>query len=181
MQFAYSPEKPFWDNAVALHKAIHSRLENLSPADSDIPPFEPSLIDGLAGFGLFIDRVPEAYAKTATLQRFLADTGNIAVSLTRNADKTFPGFIPSNLGRIDMPESQGGLRLERLVFLPAASEMNPLVLGGIGAGGGMVFTLPFVDPPANTGVSPEPEMIRIRNRALEYLGFPEKVHPGAIT
>jgi hypothetical protein len=44
----------------------------------------------------------------------------------------------------------------------------------------MVFSLPFVDPPAKTGLSPEQEMIRIRNRALELLGFPEKVHEGTV-
>lgn len=179
LKYAYSPEKPFWDNAVALHKAIHTYLKNPSPAP--LPAFEPSLIDALAGFGVFTSKVPEAYAKTSTLQRFAADTGNIVVSFTHNIDTTFPGFTPSNLGRIDMPESYAGPRLERLVFLPASSEINPLVLGGIGACGGMVFALTFVDPPAKTGVSPEPEMIRIRNRALEYLGFPEMVHPEIIT
>ncbi len=76
-----------------------------------------------------------------------------------------------------MPETAGDLRLERLVFLPSSSEINPLILGGISAGGRIVFSLPFVDPPAKTGISPEPELIRIRNRALELLGFPEKVHP----
>ncbi len=178
--FAYSPEKPFWDNAAALHKIIHTRLENLSPADSDLPAFEPSLIDALAGFGVFTDKVPEAYTKTAILQRFAADTGNVVVSFNRNIDQTFPGFTPSNLGRIDMPGFNEGPRLERLVFLPASSEINPLVLGGIGINGTMTFSLLFVDPPAKTGVSPEPEMIRIRNRALELLGFPEKVHPSAL-
>ncbi len=179
IQYMYSPEKPFWDNAVALHKTIHTRLENPTPADSDLPAFEPSLIDALAGFGLFTDKVPKAYIKTAALQRFTDDTGNVAFSFTRNLEKTFPGFIPSNLGRIAMPESEGGPLLERLVFLPAASELNPLVMGGIGVNGSMTFTLPFVDPPVKTGISPEPQMIRIRNRALEYLGFPDKVHPGA--
>ena len=57
---------------------------------------------------------------------------------------------------------------------------DAVVVGGIGAGGGMIFTLPFVDPPAKTGVSPEPQMIRIRNRALEYLGFPDKIHDRAV-
>jgi hypothetical protein len=179
LHYAYSPEKPFWDNAAAMHKAIHTRLENPSSADANLPTFEPSLIDALAGFGLFTDKVPEAYTKTAALQRFAADTENVAFSFTRNLEKTFPGFIPSNLGRIDIPESNGYPRLERLAFLPAASEINPLVLGGIGVGGTMVFSLPYVDPPAKTGISPEPQMIRIRNRALEYLGFPDKVHPGA--
>jgi len=178
LKFAYSPEKPFWDNAVAMHKAIHAYLEKPSP--TPLPAFEPSLIDALAGFGVFTNKVPAAYTRTATLQRFAADTGNIVVSFNRTIDTTFPGFTPSNLGRIDMPESYRGPRLERLVFLPAASEINPLVLGGIGVNGSMTFALPFVDPPAKTGISPEQELIRIRNRALEYLGFPEKVHERAI-
>lgn len=46
--------------------------------------------------------------------------------------------------------------------------------------GRTIFSLPFVDPPAKTGVSPEPETIRNRNRALEYLGFPEKVSDKAL-
>ncbi|MDD1693816.1 MAG: hypothetical protein LUQ71_03745 [Methanoregula sp.] len=129
---------------------------------------------------MFINRVPGVYARTEILQRFSQDTGNIVLTLNRNFENLIPGFIPSNLGRIDLPESNGGLQLDRLVFLPAASEFNPLVLGGIGTGGGMVFSLLFVDPPAKTGLSPLPEMIRIRNRALEYLGFPKKVHPGAM-
>jgi len=178
LQYAYSPEKTFWENAVSMHKAIHTYLENPSPAP--LPAFEPSLIDALAGFGVFTSKVPDAYAKTATLQRFAADTGNIVVSFNRTIDTTFPGFTPSNLGKIEMPESPTGPHLERLVFLPASSEINPLVLGGIGACGGMVFALTFVDPPAKTGVSPEPEMIRIRNRALEYLGFSEKMSAKAL-
>lgn len=180
LPFTYSPQKPFWENAELLHRAIHSRLEGPAPVGPDIPPFEPSLIDALSAFGPFADRIPKTYTYTETLQRFIRDTSSIAFTFTRNFEKGIPGFIPSNLGRVDLPESSGDLRLDRLIFLPSASEINPLLLGGIGAGGRMIFALPFVDPPAKTGISPEPEMIRIRNRALELLGFPEKVHLGAI-
>ena len=173
--FAYSTKKSFWDNAKDLHKTIHLQLERLDSACLDIPVFEPSLIDALSAFGPFIDRIPKAYTRTEILQRFIRDTKNIVFSFNRNFEKNIPGFVPSNLGRIDIPGSPGELRLDRLVFLPSASELNPLTLGGIGAGGRIVFSLPFVDPPAKTGISPEPEMVRIRNRALEYLGFPEKV------
>ena len=175
--FAYSTKKPFWDNAHNLHKEIHSRIKILDPSCLDIPEFEPSLTDALSAFSLFTDKVPEAYARTETLQQFIRDTGNVASAMNRNFEKNIPGFVPSNLGRIDVPESPAGLSLDRLVFLPSASEINPLILGGAGAGGRMVFTLPFVDPPAKTGISPEPELIRIRNRVLEILGFSEKVHP----
>jgi len=178
--FAYSLKKPFWDNARDLHKEIHSRIDVLDPSCLDIPEFEPSLTDALSAFSLFTDKVPEAYARTETLQQFIRDTGNAASAMNRNFEKNIPGFIPSNLGRIDVPASPGGLSLDRLVFLPSASEFNPLILGGAGAGGRMVFTLPFVDPPVKTGISPEPELIRIRNRVLEYLGFADKVSDRAI-
>jgi hypothetical protein len=176
LPFAYSPQKLFWKNAKLLHHAIHSRLEGSAPVGSDIPPFDPSLIDALSAFGPFADRIPKAYPSTETLQRFLQDTSSIAFSFTRNFEKSIPGFIPSNLGRVDPPESSD-LRLDRLIFLPSTSDKNPLVLGGIGAGGRMIFTLPFVDTSEKAGISQELKMIRVRNRALELLGFPEKVHP----
>lgn len=174
--FPVSAKKPFWEMAKDLHTEIHSRVEVLDPTCLDQPEFEPSLIDAISAFGVFVDKVPKAYASTETLQRFIRDKENVAIAFNRNFEKNIPCFIPSNLGRIDVPESPGGLRLERLVFIPSASELNPLVMGGAGTAGRMVFTLPFVDPPAKTGVSPEKDMIRVRNRALELLGFPEKVH-----
>lgn len=171
--FVYSQKKTFWENAKDLHQEIHSRVEVLDPACLDIPVFEPSFIDALTAFGLFADKVPEAI-RTETMQRFMKDTGNVVFSFNRNYEKGLPGFVPSNVGRIDVPESTGGIRLDRLVFVPGMSDLNPLLLGGAGAGGRMVFTLPFVDPSAKTGLSPESEIIRIRNRAFEILGFPEK-------
>jgi len=180
LPFAYDMKKSFRENAVSLHGAVHALLKNPDPAGLDIPAFDPNLTDAMSAFGMFTDKVPEVYSRTESLQRFSRDTGNFVLTLNRNFEKSIPGFVPSNLGRIDVPESFDGIRLERLVFLPAASELNPLVLGGIGVNGTMTFSLLFVDPPAKTGISPEPEMIQIRNRALELLGFPEKVHPGTI-
>lgn len=178
--YAYSLKKTFWENAQDLHEEIHSRIKVLDPSCLDIPVFEPSFIDALTAFGLFVDNVPEAYTRTDTLQRFIRDTGNIVFTFNRNFETDLPGFVPSNVGRIDVTESPGGIRLDRLIFLPGISDLNPLALGGAGAGGRMVFSLPFVDPSAKNGVSPEEYLIRIRNRALEYLGFPEKVSNKAL-
>jgi NRPS condensation-like uncharacterized protein len=178
LPFSYNTKRSFLENAVMLHESIHALLKNPDPAGLDIPAFDPYLTDAMSAFGMFTDKIPEVYTRTESLKRFSHDTGNIVMSLNRNFEKSIPGFIPSNLGRIDVPEFFNGIRLERLVFLPAASEVNPLVLGGIGVNGTMTFSLVFVDPPAKTGISPEPEMIRIRNRVLELLGFPEKVNSG---
>lgn len=175
--FACSPEKSFWQNAASLDTEVHSRLNTKNLPGIDIPPFDPSLMDALAGYSLFVNRIPGAYAGTGLLRKFRDDTKNIVFSLTKDFDTGMPGLVPTNLGPVAMPESSGDIRLDRLVFLPSSSEINPLVLGGAGAGGRIIFSLQFVDPPAKTGISPEPEMIRIRNRALELLGFSDKVHP----
>jgi len=177
--FAYPVKKPFWANARDLHNKIHSRVKILDPSCLDIPEFEPSFIDALTAFGLFAGRVPDTCTRTETMQRFFRDTGNVVFSFNRNYEKNFPGFVQSNLGRIEVPESRSGIRLDRLIFVPAVCELN-FILGGVGAGGRMVFSLPFVDSSAMTGICPESELIRIRNRALEYLGFPEKVSDKAL-
>lgn len=173
--FVYSPGRPFWDNAKDLHREIHSRVEVLDPSCLDIPVFEPSFIDALTAFAPYVNKIPEAYTHTDIMQRFIRDTGNVVISFNRNSEKDFPGFIPSNVGRIDVPESPDGIRLDRLIFLPGFCESGPLSIGGAGAGGRTVFSMPFVDCMAMLGSSPGPELIRIRNRALEYLGFPEKM------
>ena len=178
--FVYSPEKSFWDNAKDLHREIHARVEVLDPSCLDMPVFEPSFIDAITAFAPYVDKIPDAYSHTDTLQRFIRDTGNVAVSFNRTAEKDFPGFVPSNIGRIDMPEFPSGIRLDRLIFLPGICESGPLSIGGAGAGGRTVFSLPFVDSMANPEPSPGPDLIRIRNRALEYLGFPEKVRDRAL-
>lgn len=180
LPFSYQIKKTFWENTVILNKAIHLLLKNPDPSGLDMPPFDHSLLDAMAAFAPFSDLAPKAYSQTEIFRRFIQDSGNIAMTLNRNFQNMIPGFIPSNLGKIEIPESNDELYLERLVFLPSASEINPLVMGGIGTDDRMTFTLTYVDPPAKTGISPEPEMIRIRNRALELLGFPEKVNEKVI-
>jgi hypothetical protein len=180
LPFACSPKKTFWQNATALHEATRSRLSAKRLPGIEIPPFDPSLLDAVAGFSLLANRIPCSDFHTETLRHFRDDPNNAACSLTKDFEARIPGLVPTNLGRIEMGDNHGDLQIDRLVFIPTSSEINPLVLGGIGAGGRIVFSLPFVDPPARSGVSSEPELIRIRNRALEHLGFPEKVHAGAV-
>jgi hypothetical protein len=85
------------------------------------------------------------------------------------------GIIPSNLGKLNIPMTYGNLLIDRMVFLPSISESVPLVLGAISAGGKMVLSLTFAEPMQKSGSSPESNMIQIRNRMLEYMGFPDNV------
>jgi hypothetical protein len=183
--YTYDAKKPFWENAAILHKEVHKRVEELDSTGLEIPDFEQSFIDAFACFGPMFISVPEAYSRTENLSRFARDKKNVAFSFTRNYMKMTAGTIPSNLGKIDFQMTYGNLRVDHMVFLPAISELVPLILGGIGAGGRIVFSLTFAESIQNesiqnTGSAREPEMIRIRNRTLEYMGFPEKVSEKAI-
>ncbi len=175
----YSSKRTFWENAREMNGTIQTLVDRHAMIRPDIPSIEPSLIDALSAFAPFAKRVPAAFDATATLQRFIGDTQNVSFSWIRSLEKKTPGLASSNLGRIEMPASTDGLRVERLVFLPSASEGGPLVLGGVSAGDRIVFALPFVSS-SQQGLSPEEVLIRIRNRALEYLGFPEHMHDRAM-
>lgn len=178
--FTYQSEKPFWENVSVLHAEIHKRVEKLDSAGMEVPDFDPSFIDAFACFASLKKSIPEAYTRTVTLSRFSRDTKNIAFSFARNYEKITPGTIASNLGRLNIPDTYGDLRIESITFLPPVSNSMPLVLGGVSIGGRLVYSMTFAEPKENLTASREPDMIRIRNRALEYLGFPEKVSDNAL-
>lgn len=54
-----------------------------------------------------------------------------------------------------------------------------LVLGGVGQSGKLVFSLNCVEEAGDDGSLLARDMIRIRNRAIELLGFPEKANDRA--
>ena len=178
--YTYDVKKTFWENAAVLHQEVHKRVEKLDSTGLEVPGFEPSFIDAFACFGPMFKAIPETYSQTDNLSRFAQDKKNVAFSFTHNNKNMTPGTIPSNLGKLNLQTTYGNLHLDRMVFLPAISEIVPLILGGIGAGGRIVFSLTFAEPIRNNSSSREQDMIRIRNRALEYIGFPEKVSERAI-
>ena len=108
------------------------------------------------------------------------DTKNVAYTLSRKCTSNFPGTINTNLGRLDHPETYGNLRLDRMLFIPGASMFIPLILGGVGQSGKLVFSLNYVEDIGDDGSSLARDMIRVRNRALEYLGFPKKANDSAM-
>lgn len=171
----YSLNKSFWENTQDLHATIHTHLKTPDPSGLEVSSIDYSLLDALSAFAPFSELIPDAFSHTKTLHRFIQDTNNIARVMNRKFSHMIPGFVSSNLGKVELLTSDNSLSLDRLIFLPSASEINPLIMGGAGTSKGMTFTLVYVDPPAKTGISPESDMIRIRNRALELLGFPENV------
>ena len=131
------------------------------------------------GFAYLMKFIPEAFERTNNLSDFARDTTNIALMFSGSRKNT--AIINTNLGRLDYPETYGGLRLDRMFFVPPAANLVPLILGGIGFNGNLAFTLNYVkDMKENDSSSLDRDMIMIRNRVLELLGFPEKTSNKAI-
>ena len=177
--YTYEPEKPFWENASVLHNEIHERVKKLDSSGLKAPDLHPTLMDAFSCFVPLKKVVPEAYAKTENLKHFSQDTKNIAFEVADKSEHMNPGIIPSNLGRLNIPENYGDIQIDRMVFLPAISDIVPLILGGISIGGRMVFSMTYPES-KGSNLKMADEMVQIRNRALKYLGFLDKASEKAI-
>jgi len=177
--FDYDPKRSFWDNAHDLHEIIRQRAETLDTSAIDIEPFDPTLVDALTNCAPYADLLPEAFSRSENLSSFAQDRKNIAFELSSMAVYGLPGTISSNIGRLRLPEAYGSLRLDRMFFVAPASESFPLFIAGISINDRLAFSLNYVERVGEGDVLTR-DMIRIRNRALEYIGFPWKSNERAI-
>ena len=177
--YNYESKKSFWENTAVLHNEIHKRVKKLDSSGLKAPDLHPTLMDAFSCFVPLKKVVPGAYAKTENLKQFSQDTKNIAFEVADKSEHMNPGIIPSNLGRLNIPENYGNLQIDRMVFLPAISDIVPLILGGISIGGRMVFSMTYPEPKGSS-LKIAGEMVQIRNRALKYLGFLDKASEKAI-
>lgn len=175
LKYQYDAKRSFWKNVSSLHKNVEKRIEKLISGGLETPDFDPTLLDALSTFAPFKEVVPEAYNKTENLLEFSKDEKNTAFSFAKKSKYKVPGTISSNLGRLKIPETYGDLQIERMIFLPGISESVPLTLGGISIGDRTVFSMIYPEK-RGTENSLTMEMIQIRNRVLEYLGFGYKVN-----
>lgn len=177
--YTYNSKKPFWENVSLLHGEVHKRVEKLDSGAFEVLDFDPTLMDALSSFAPFKNVVPEAYIQTENLLQFSNDKKNIAFSFAKKSEHMTPGTIPSNLGKLNIPETYGELKIDRMVFLPVLSNSVPLTLGGVSISDKLVFSLIYPEQKNSNG-SKTMEMIQIRNKALEYLGFPDNASEKAM-
>jgi len=182
--FAYNLEKSFWKNAEDYHKAIQNRVETLDISDFDVEPFDPMLINAAMNFAPYVEHIPEVSDLTENLSAFAHDTENIAFKMSQVILSKLPSMIVTNLGRMCYPESYGDLKLDRMFFLPAAPGSVPnthqMILGSVSISGKLTLSLNYIENTKEDVPSITRVMISMRNRALEYLGFPEKANDRAI-
>ena len=159
--------------------SLRKKVDKLDASNTELFYFDPGLIDAF-NLAPFLQIVPEAFDRTEKLAALAQDTQNIAFSISRKFMSIYPSAGITNLGSLDFPVTYGNLRLDLMFFVPPASPFAPLIIGGISVGGKLVFSLNYVEHMGGDGSLITADMIKIRNRALEYLGFPGKVNDKAI-
>ncbi|VVB68925.1 Alcohol acetyltransferase [uncultured archaeon] len=177
--FAYNSKESFWKNARELQEIIRKRAEILDTSAINMEPFDPTLVDAFTNCAPYVDLLPEAFSQTENLSAFARDRENIAFELSSKAVYNLPGTISTSIGRLNFPQLYGTLRIDRIFFVAPGSEAFPLFIAGVSIDDRLAFSLNYVEP-VEGGCALTRDMIRIRNKALEYLGFPEKASDRAI-
>ena len=177
--FSYDERKSFWKNAHDLHVIIHKKVSKLDASNTELFYFDPGLLD-IFNLSPFLHLIPEAFNRSERLAALAQDTKNVAFSISRKFISTYPSAGITNLGCLDFPVIYNHLRLDLMFFVPPASPFAPLVIGGISVGSKLAFSLNYVEQVEGESSSITTNMIKIRNLALEYLGFPEKANDIAI-
>jgi NRPS condensation-like uncharacterized protein len=177
--FAYDCKKTFWKNARDLKEIIRKRAEMLDTSAINMEPFDPTLVDAFTDIAPYVELLPEAFRQSEGLRAFARDRENVAFELCSKAVYNLPGTVSTNIGRLNFPEVYGDIRIDRMFFIAPASESFPMFIAGVSVNDHLAFSLNYVErvggENALTG-----DMIRIRNRALEYLGFPDKTSDRAL-
>lgn len=180
LNFSYSQDKSFWENAQELHRIIQERVTMLDSSALDVRYFDPTLIDAIFSYAPYVQKIPEAFDKTENLSAFARDSKNIAFALSQKILSKHPSIIVTNLGRLNFPEIYNDLRLDRIFFAPPANESVPLILGGVGVSGRLAFSMIYLEKIGESSPFLTEDMIHIRNRVLQHIGFLEKANERAI-
>ena len=175
LNYTYRSDLSLWENASAIHEEILKRVGKLDSSGRELLGFNPSLLVSTACFALLSKEIPEAFAATANLSRFIKDKKHVAFSFLGGYEKTLPGTISTNLGALPIPVDYGNLSIDSIYFLPPISTDVPLFLGGATIGEKMVYSFSYADPQNDNTHALTKEIVKIRNRAFEHLGFPDKV------
>lgn len=91
-----------------------------------------------------------------TYAEFARDDKNLARKLISKLNTALPGFINTNLGRLDYPVTYGDLSVEEFYFIPPGVPGKPLVLGAVGFQGTITLAINYIAE----GGDPVPEVLR---------------------
>ena len=164
-KFDYNPKKKFWENVEKFHNTAIKEIEsaNLFEPFITIEKMDPTLIDAIASFGVLAEIVPPDFTRYEKLSTFAHKKKNEAIKLAHRFLKLSPGTVMTNLGKPDIPDVYGDMKIEKMYFAPSTDERFPLVIGAITSGDKLVTTLNYVEE------SRTQEMKEINEMALNLL------------
>jgi len=170
--FRYRSARSFWSNAQELHRTIVRKIERRELFESALMMelLDPTLADVIVSFSLLARDVPPGSPRYEKMSAFANDRRSVAIEMADRFLKSLPSIINTNLGRLDFPESYGGLELETMYFAPAGSVNVPLIVGALGVCGKLTATFNYLEPRGSPDNDRRDEMIGIRDLVLKYLG-----------
>ncbi|MBN1381019.1 MAG: hypothetical protein JXA41_05040 [Deltaproteobacteria bacterium] len=149
VRLKYWPRKDFWENARHLHRQIHSELDRTDLFRMLRAEFlPPGLLDSLyfSKYGLIDSRISNRLLKKMGWHRI-----------------TY-GYAITNVGRIDMPDVYGPLRLEALHGPSVYSDVEEKIIGVITVKGSISFMMTFNETTISTH-----DARQIRDFAMQHL------------
>ena len=146
-KFDYNPKKGFWENVKKFHNTATQKIKstNLFEPFLTIEQMDPTLIDAIASFGILAETVPPDFTRYEKLSTFGHKKKNEAIKLAHSFLKLSPGTVMTNLGKPDIPNVYGDMKIEKMYFAPSTDERFPLVIGAITSGDKLVVTLNYVN------------------------------------
>ncbi len=177
-KFDYDSKKSFWENARKFHRRAQKKLDarDVFGLVLEFDRFDPTLIADAGSFVSHAKDVPEGFSRYNKLSAFAQDKYNMAFLLFKLIMSALPGTWTSNLGRLKFPETYGSLELERMFFAPRGASL----LSGVSVSGRTTFALHYMDDGLEEDGEQTATQIAVRNRMLDYLGFPEKINNSAL-
>ena len=144
--YKYNKRKMFWDNARAFHDLVTKKMEkqNLFETFFALEAMDHTLLEAMLTFAATAKYVQPGSNRYAKLSRFAHDGKNQANKMCKRFVSNLPGTVMTNLGKANIPEDYGNLKIEKMHFLPSTSESFPLALGVITAGGQLSLTVNYV-------------------------------------
>lgn len=167
--YEHNPEEGFWQNAARFHDIANKTVEttNLFAPFVAVEGLEPRLLDAMSSFGTLAETVPEGSSRYEKLSAFAAKEKNPAIKLSKRFLRMSPGLILTNLGKPDMPDTYGDIKVQKMFFAPSTDKRFPLVIGAVTVGGRLIATINYVDEDRQASLSDA--MKKIADKALGYL------------
>ncbi|MBT6939605.1 MAG: hypothetical protein HN994_04355, partial [Candidatus Marinimicrobia bacterium] len=138
--FHYKAKRSFWDNARELNRLVKKNVKQLNSAYLELEYFDASFLDAFNVFAYPVIKRWNLIRHTENLKRFAEDTKNPAFQIAKSYQEKVPGTLFSNVGKINIPNTYGDLKISRLALPSVINENTKMLLVGATISNHLVFT-----------------------------------------